>query len=236
MNLLFLFKSKIPSITAKSSGTWHPTVMQVAHPLHLQQPKIFWGGFPQSLQVCRWDFGPFSQRCICKLSYWCWMRGPGSHVGTGRSRRSAVPICWKRLHLKLCTELADVRLGCRCKKHILWRSLCQHLKSNLKDQVWVYKSIDCNFILLLFPIASAPLTGGEHFHAQIVHPSVPPLGSVSSWDWSVLSRSWQQFACFCAGVYAPVAMEASGAPEFKYQEGCPNILSNRVYLYLHLCL
>lgn len=35
------------------------------------------------------------------------------------------------------------------------------------QKVWV-RVADCKFILLLFPTASAPLTGGEHLYTQIV--------------------------------------------------------------------
>lgn len=92
---------------------------------------------------CGWDFGTFSQR----------MRGSGSCAQPcGRSRRSTVRRCetWMQM----------------LKTHSMKLSMPAS-SANLKDQIWVPVAIDCNFMLLLFPIAEAVQTSGEHFHAQI---------------------------------------------------------------------
>lgn len=143
----------ISSITAKSSGT----VLHLAHPLQLQQPKIFWEGITQSLQVWWWDFWSFSQRCICKLSHWCWMTGPGSCAQPCGNRKGLFLKCFYMLETAASKAL---HWTCWCET---WM---QMLKTNsvklsmpvswasLKDQVWIPVA-DCNFMLLLFLVATA---------------------------------------------------------------------------------
>lgn len=114
-----------------------------------------------------------------------------SHVGTRRSHYLPIPTCWKRLHLKLLTEPTDVRLACRCERPILRSSLC-------KQFLWYS---------LLFPIDSAPLSGGKHFHAQICIDSPPWCTTPGFTEVLRLSSSFtqQQRACIYARVDAPVS-------------------------------
>lgn len=138
-NLLFLFKSMIPRITAKSSRTWHSTVMQVAHPLQLHQPQIFWEGFLQSTSVPMglWAILPENERAwlLC-TAMWKEPSLHYSHMLKTAGSEALHWTCWCETWMQM------------LKTHSMKLSMPMSW-ANLKDQVWVPVAINCT----LFPIA-----------------------------------------------------------------------------------